>query len=156
MSQATALQQITDLVEKIIADSEDVFLVSVKIKPVNNFKIFVDADNGINIDSCVKINRAMYKVIEEEAWFPDGNFSLEVSSPGVDEPLLLPRQFKKNIGRTVAVTLLDETKLEGKLTEANSGGILIEYLEGKNKKAVVISKVLALEEIKQVIVQISF
>ena len=156
MSQATALQQITDLVEKIIADSEDVFLVSVKIKPVNNFKIFVDADNGINIDRCVKINRAMYKVIEEEAWYPDGNFSLEVSSPGVDEPLLLPRQFKKNIGRTVAVTLLDETKLEGKLTEANDDGILIEYLEGKNKKAVVISKVLALEEIKQVIVQISF
>lgn len=156
MSQATALQQITDLVEKIIADSEDVFLVSVKIKPVNNFKIFVDADNGINIDRCVKINRAMYKVIEEEAWYPDGNFSLEVSSPGVDEPLLLLRQYKKNVGRTVAVTLLDETRLEGKLSEANDGGILIEYLEGKNKKAVVTSKVLALEEIKQVIVQISF
>jgi ribosome maturation factor RimP len=156
MSQTPAIQQITSLVEKIIAESEDVFLVSVKIKPVNNFKIFVDADNGINIDRCVKINRAMYKVIEEEAWYPDGNFSLEVSSPGVDEPLLLPRQYKKNIGRTVAVTLLDDTKLEGKMTEANDGGILIEYTEGKNKKAVVINKVLAFEEIKQVIVQISF
>jgi ribosome maturation factor RimP len=156
MSQTPAIQQITSLVEKIIADSQDVFLVSVRIKPVNNFKIFVDADNGINIDKCVKINRAMYKIIEEEAWYPDGNFSLEVSSPGVDEPLLLPRQYKKNIGRTVAVTLLDETKLEGKMTEANEGGILIEYTEGKNKKAVVISKVLTFEEIKQVIVQISF
>jgi ribosome maturation factor RimP len=113
MSQLPAIQQITELVEKIIAESEDVFLVSVRIKPVNNFKIFVDADNGINIDRCVKINRAMYKVIEEEAWYPDGNFSLEVSSPGVDEPLLLPRQFKKNIGRTVAVTLSDDIKLEG-------------------------------------------
>jgi ribosome maturation factor RimP len=156
MSQSPAIQQITELVEKIIADSEDVFLVSVRIKPVNNFKIFVDADNGINIDRCVKINRAMYKIIEEEAWYPDGNFSLEVSSPGVDEPLLLPRQYKKNIGRTVAVTLLDETKLEGKMIEANDSGILIEYTEGKNKKAVLISKVLAFEEIKQVIVQISF
>jgi ribosome maturation factor RimP len=156
MSQTPAIQQITALVEKIIAESEDVFLVSVRIKPVNNIKIFVDADNGINIDRCVKINRAMYKVIEEEAWYPDGNFSLEVSSPGVDEPLLLPRQYKKNIGRTVAVTLLDDTKLEGKMTEANDGGILIEYTEGKNKKAVVINKVLAFEEIKQVIVQISF
>jgi ribosome maturation factor RimP len=156
MSQTPAIQQITALVEKIIAESEDVFLVSVRIKPVNNIKIFVDADNGINIDRCVKINRSMYKTIEEEAWYPDGNFSLEVSSPGVDEPLLLPRQFKKNIGRSVAVTLLDESKLEGKMTEANDSGILIEYTEGKNKKAVVINKVLAFEEIKQVIVQISF
>jgi ribosome maturation factor RimP len=156
MSQLPAIQQITELVEKIIAESEDVFLVSVRIKPVNNFKIFVDADNGINIDRCVKINRAMYKVIEEEAWYPDGNFSLEVSSPGVDEPLLLPRQFKKNIGRTVAVTLSDDIKLEGKMTDATDEGILIEYKEGKNKKAVLINKVLAFEEIKQVIVQISF
>jgi len=156
MSQLPAIQQITELVEKIIAESEDVFLVSVRIKPVNNFKIFVDADNGINIDRCVKINRAMYKVIEEEAWYPDGNFSLEVSSPGVDEPLLLPRQFKKNIGRIVAVILKDDIKLEGKMIDATDEGILIEYKEGKNKKAVLINKVLAFDEIKQVIVQISF
>lgn len=156
MSQLPVIEQITSLVENIIASSEDVFIVSIRIKPVNNFKIFVDADNGINIDRCVKINRALYKRIEEEAWYPDGNFSLEVSSPGIDEPLLLPRQYKKNIGRTVAVTLLDEAKLEGKMIEANEGGIIIEYIEGKNKKAVVINKVLAFEEIKQVIVQISF
>jgi ribosome maturation factor RimP len=156
MSQLPIIEQITSLVENTIAPSEDVFIVSIKIKPVNNFKIFVDADKGINIDRCVKINRALYKIIEEEAWYPDGNFSLEVSSPGVDEPLLFPRQYKKNIGRTVAVTLLDESKLEGKMIEANEGGIIIEYTEGKNKKAVVINKVLAFEEIKQVIVQISF
>ena len=98
----------------------------------------------------------MYKVIEEEAWYPDGNFSLEVSSPGVDEPLQLPRQFKKNVGRKLAVTLQDDTKMEGKLTEANEDGILLEYTEGKNKKAVTINKVLAFDEIKQAVVQISF
>jgi len=156
MSQIPAAEPIKALVEKIIAAYDDVFLVSVRIKPTNNIKVFLDADSGVNIDRCARINRAMYKVIEEEAWYPDGNFSLEVSSPGVDEPLQLPRQFKKNVGRKLSVTLQDDTKIEGKLTEANEDGILLEYTEGKNKKAVTINKVLAFDEIKQAIVQISF
>lgn len=156
MSQSSTIAPIKELVENIIAESEDVFVVSISINPVNNIKIFVDADNGINIDKCVRITRAMNKIFEEDAWYPDGNFSLEVSSPGVDEPLLLPRQYKKNVGRTVEVVLLDGSILLGKMTDANEVGILLEYKEGKNKKAVQINKVLSFEEIKQVVVQISF
>ena len=47
--------------------------------------------------------------MEEAAWFPEGDFSLEVSSPGIDEPLVLNRQYVKNMGRKVEVTFLDES-----------------------------------------------
>ena len=104
MTQNTAIQPIEALVQKLIDGVEDIFLVSVRIKPINNIKVFLDSDIGVNIDKCARLNRAMYKVIEEEAWYPEGNFSLEVSSPGVDEPLRLPRQYKKNVGRNVEVT----------------------------------------------------
>ena len=156
MTQITAIQPIEALVQKLIEGVEDIFLVSVRIKPINNIKVFLDSDIGVNIDKCARLNRAMYKVIEEEAWYPEGNFSLEVSSPGVDEPLRLPRQYKKNIGRNVEVTFLDDTKIEGKLIEANEDGIVVEYTEGKNKKAVVHTKQIAYSNMKQTIVQVSF
>ncbi len=156
MTQNTAIQPIESLVQKLIDGVEDIFLVSVRIKPINNIKVFLDSDIGVNIDKCARLNRAMYKVIEEEAWYPEGNFSLEVSSPGVDEPLRLPRQYKKNIGRNVEVTFLDDTKVEGKMMDANEEGIVVEYTEGKNKKAVVHTKEVAYSNMKQTIVQVSF
>jgi len=156
MTQNTVIQPIEALVQKLIEGVEDIFLVSVRIKPINNIKVFLDSDIGVNIDKCARLNRAMYKVIEEEAWYPEGNFSLEVSSPGVDEPLRLPRQYKKNVGRNVEVTFLDDTKVEGKMMEANEEGIVVEYTEGKNKKAVVHTKEIAYSNMKQTIVQVSF
>ena len=156
MTQNTAAQPIEAMVQKLIEDVEDMFLVSVRIKPINNIKVFLDSDIGVNIDKCARINKAMYKIIEEQAWYPEGNFSLEVSSPGVDEPLRLPRQYKKNIGRNVEVTFPDDTLLQGKLIDANEEGIVMEYTEGKNKKAVVHTKEVAYSSMKQTIVQVSF
>ena len=156
MTEILPIQRIEALIEGLIADTNDVFLVSVKIKPTNNIKVFLDADNGLSIEKCTKINRAMYRVIEEEGWYPDGNFSLEVSSPGVDEPLKLLRQFRKNIGRNVEVVLKDDTKTEGKLIAAEEEGIQVENTVGKNKKAVTIIKEVAFADIKQVKVLISF
>jgi ribosome maturation factor RimP len=156
MSGITSLPDITALAEKTVSAFEGIFLVQVKVKPTNNIKVFVDGDSGVTIETCVKINRSLYKTIEELGWYPEGDFSLEVSSPGVDEPLKLYRQYKKNIGRTVALTLSNEDKLTGKLTAANEEGIVIDYTEGKGKKAIAHSRVLAFEEIKQAVVQITF
>ncbi len=156
MTQNIAVQPIEAMVQKLIEDVEDMFLVSVRIKPINNIKVFLDSDIGVNIDKCARLNRAMYKIIEEEAWYPEGNFSLEVSSPGLDEPLRLPRQYKKNIGRNVEVTFPDDTLLQGKMIDANDEGIVMEYTEGKNKKAVVHTKEVAYSSMKQTIVQVSF
>ena len=152
----TSIQAIETLVGQILSEMEDVFLVSVRIKPTNNIKVFLDADAGLSIDKCVKINRKMYRTIEENAWYPDGNFSLEVSSAGVDEPLLLIRQYKKNMGRNVEVISNDESRFEGKLLAANENLIQIEYKEGKNKKAVTVTKEIPFDQIKQTTVLIAF
>ncbi len=156
MTQDTSIHAIEALIAKSLSATEDIFLVSVRIKPTNNIKVFLDADTGLNIDKCVKINRAMYRTIEEEGWFPDGNFSLEVSSPGIDEPLKLIRQYIKNIGRNVEITLIDETKKEGKLLAVTQETITIEYTEGKNKKAVTLTKEIPFDKVKQTIVSIAF
>jgi len=156
MQDTTSIQAIETLIEQVIAETPDIFLVAVKIKPTNNIKVFLDADNGLSIERCVKINRAMYHIIEEKGWYPDGNFSLEVSSPGVEEPLRMLRQYKKNIGRNVEIILNDESRVEGKLIAADENSIQIEYTEGKNKKAVKVTKDIPFDQIKQTTVIISF
>jgi ribosome maturation factor RimP len=94
--------------------------------------------------------------MEEAAWFPEGDFSLEVSSPGIDEPLLLNRQYVKNIGRKVEVTLIDESLKEGVLKTVTEKDILLEWTEGKGKKAAVQELLIPFEQIKTTIVQIQF
>ncbi len=152
----TSIQSIETLVGQLLSETEDTFLVSIHIKPTNNIKVFLDADSGLNIDKCVKINRAMYRTIEEKGWYPDGNFSLEVSSPGIDEPFKKFRQYKKNIGRNVAIILNNGNTVEGKLLDVNENLIQLEYTEGKNKKAVTVVKEIPFDQIKQTTVLIAF
>lgn len=154
MSVDTAIQTVENLLQPLLL--EDVFLVSIKIKPTNNFKIYIDADGGLPLEKCIKINRSLYKQMEEMGLYPDGDFSLEVSSPGIDEPLKLIRQYIKNIGRFVEVTKLDDTKLEGKLLAANEEQITIEITEGKGKKLTIIQLKLPISDIKLTKVQIKF
>jgi ribosome maturation factor RimP len=94
--------------------------------------------------------------MEEAAWFPEGDFSLEVSSPGIDEPLILNRQYVKNMGRKVEVTFLDETIKEGVLKTVTENDILIEWTEGKGKKAAVQTLLIPFDQIKTTIVQVQF
>ena len=154
MTQDTQMQAVEKLIGPLLFD--DIFLVSIKIKPTNNFKIFLDADSGLGIDKCIKINRALYKIMEEMGMYPEGDFSLEVSSPGLDEPLKLLRQYKKNIGRDVEVTMNDEVKKEGKLTVVTEKNITIEYAEGKGKKAIVKTEEIPFDAVKQTKIQIKF
>ncbi len=135
---------------------DDIFLVDIRIKPTHNFKIFLDADTGLGIERCIRINRALYKQMEEAGLYPDGDFSLEVSSPGVDEPLKMHRQYLKNIGRNVQVTCVDGTIKEGKMIEVKEDAVTIEFTEGKGKKAVVHQLPIPFQEIKQTKVLIQF
>lgn len=154
MTQDTQIQAVEKLIGPLLFD--DIFLVSIKVKPTNNFKIYLDADSGLGIEKCIKINRALYKIMEEMGMYPEGDFSLEVSSPGLDEPLKLLRQYKKNIGRDVEVIMSDEVNKEGKLTEVTEEKITIEYTEGKGKKAVIKTDDIYFNDIKQTKVQIKF
>ena len=154
MSTVTAIETVENLIQPLL--QEDVFLVYIKIKPTNNFKIYIDADGGLPLEKCIKINRSLYKQMEEMGLYPDGDFSLEVSSPGIDEPLKLIRQYIKNVGRFIEVVKLDDTRLEGKLLEANEEKISIEITEGKGKKMTINHLEVPISDIKQTKVQVKF
>lgn len=145
-----------DYIATLLQQNEEVFLVELKLLPGNNIKVFLDADNGITIEKCIRVNRGLYKLIEENELFPNNDFSLEVSSPGVDEPLKLERQYKKNIGRTLELTLNDETKIEGKLISVNEEEIAIEESQGKGKKSVNKTTNILFNQIKHAKVLVTF
>lgn len=148
-------KRIETKVSEILNDLPGYFLVEISIKPTNNFKVFVDADQGAAIDQLSKINRVLYKWVEEN-FFPNGDFSIEVSSPGLDEPLKLDRQYFKNVGRFVDVLLKNGIKKEGKLLSVSENEIVIEEQKGHGKKKEMIEHRLLKEEIKTIKIQIKF
>src|SRR5215469_9663018 len=151
-----AITTVEGMVHQMLAADPNYFLVEVKIKPTNNVKVYIDGDQGISIEKCVQYNRSLYKKLEESGLFPSGDFSLEVSSPGLDEPLKLLRQYKKNIGRRVELVLQDGTKKEGRLLEVSEDGIIVEEIRGKNKKKEVINHTFLFDNIKTTKIQVVF
>jgi ribosome maturation factor RimP len=143
-------------VKGLIKSEPDVFLVEIRIKPTNNIKVFIDGDQGVSIDKLVQYNRRLYRQLEEENFYPNGDFSLEVSSPGLDEPLKLHRQYLKNIGRFVEVTDKEDVKSEGKLISATETDIVVEEIKGKGKKMETVQHTISFDNIKTTKIQIKF
>jgi len=156
MSSEASIKIVEGFITELLAESPECFLVEVKVKPTNNIRVFLDADEGISLAKCITYNRALYKLIEEKGLYKDGDFSLEVSSPGLDEPLKLKRQYKKNIGRNVEVILLDGTRVEGKLLSVADDEIVVEETRGKNRKKEVIQHTIFFNNIKTTKIQIQF
>jgi ribosome maturation factor RimP len=156
MNVVTPLKNIENFVAGITSQSKTVFPVEVKISPANDIKVFLDADDGITIEKCTSVNKALYKYIEETGLFPDGNFSLEVSSPGIDEPLKLHRQYQKNIGRKVEVLMNDGSKTEGTLLNVSDDEIIIEEKTGKGNKVTIKTTTILFNQIKHTTVLITF
>ncbi len=150
------IKSVESLVQALLEGEKDYFLVDIRIKPTNNVKVFIDGDQGISIEKCVQYNRALYKKLEESGLFPDGDFSLEVSSPGLDEPLKLLRQYRKNVGRQVELVLQDGSKMEGRLLEVSEDGVIVEETKGKNKKKEVINHTFLFDNIKTTKIQVVF
>lgn len=154
MTKENLLQTIENHLNTILETMPGYFLVQVRIKPTNNIKVFLDGDEGITIETCIKINRKLYHILEEEQIFPDGDFSLEISSPGVGEPLLSYRQYLKNKGRWVLVKLSDDSAIDGQMKEVNEEGILVETITGKGKKQEIKETAISFDQIKSTSVQI--
>jgi ribosome maturation factor RimP len=156
MTIETQVESVERMIEGLLADDPQYFLVEVKIRPTNNIKVFLDGDKGISIEKCVAYNRQLYKMLEISDLFPPDDFSLELSSPGLDEPLKLLRQYHKNTGRKVEVLLKDGLKIEGELKEVSQTGITVEETKGKNKKKEIIQHNFPFDSIKSTKIQIVF
>jgi ribosome maturation factor RimP len=155
MNSENQVMTIEGKVNELLTEMPGYFMVEISVKPTNNIKVFVDADQGAVIEQLSRINRVLYKWVEENL-FPNGDFSIEVSSPGLDEPLKLDRQYLKNIGRFVEVLLKNGIKKEGKLLSVSENEIVVEEEKGKGKKRELVQHRVLKEEIKTTKVQIKF
>jgi ribosome maturation factor RimP len=150
-------ETVTSFVAPLLEDS-DLFIVDIQINPGNAIEVLVDRDSGLTIDDCKKVSRAIEGSLDREV----EDFSLEVSSPGVGKPLLVKRQYFKNVGRNVAIKTLDGQKIEGQLTLANDENIQVDFREKelipgkKSKQWVEKQVVLTYAEIKETKITISF
>ena len=108
-----------------------------------------------SIEKSSAVNRKLYARLEAEQLFPDGDFSLEVSSPGVDEPLSQLRQYKKNIGRKVTVTDNEGIEKTGTLKDVTDEQITLEIKPAKQKEALIITQI-PFSNVKKTVVQVIF
>jgi len=147
------IRRITELIEEKIAGT-DLFIVEVRLHG-NRLQVFIDGDSGVSIDACADISRHLGRAIEEENLI-DHAYTLEVSSPGLDMPLKLNRQFVKNTGRTLAVKMQDGTRREGRLVQVKEEGILLEEKRKTDrKKFILVESELPFSEIAEAKVTIN-
>jgi ribosome maturation factor RimP len=150
-------EKIRQLIPTLLTD-ESLFLVSVTVSALTGpqkVTVALDGDNGVTIDDCATLSRSLAGVLEEQGLIGD-NFTLEVTTPGVDKPLLLKRQYVKNVGRGLKVYRKDKSILEGKLKQVTGEDIVLEQESGEGKKKEVKDVALPLADIEKALVQISF
>jgi len=150
-------QEIAKLAESLVAD-ESHYIVDVSVKGTGQgqkVKVLLDGDEGVTIDDCAALSRAMAERMEEGELI-NSAYTLEVSSPGVDFPLATARQYRKNIGRTLKIRRADGKELKGRLDKVDDGSISVTVSRGKGKKKEESIETISLGEIDKAIVQISF
>ncbi|MEX2592337.1 MAG: ribosome maturation factor RimP [Anditalea sp.] len=151
-------QTIEEIVEKHLPD-ESHFVVDVEISEIGakqRIKILIDADAGLNINTCAMVSRAVGEEIEAKEIL-DEAYILEVSSPGLDYPLTSRRQYEKNVGRSLIVTLEENREIEGILQGVDHSAITLKVKKKeKGKKATEEELKVALEQIRKSIVLVSF
>lgn len=150
--------EVTRLVNDFLDTRSDLFLVDLKISPSSDITVILDGDQGVSLQDCLDASRAVEFNLDREVH----DFGLQVMSAGLSEPLVSPRQFRKNIGRSIDVLLADDSQLEGELVNVDDEKIVIrlEYrrpkLVGKGKEDVVEDKEIPYSEIKKALVVIKF
>ena len=124
-------------------------------KNLSKITIVIDGDNGVTIDDCSNLSRALSARLDELD-FGSNHYVLEVTTPGLDHPLKLKRQFQKNIGRGLKVHRKDKTIILGKLVSTTEESVVLnqEVKEGK----VMVGKELAIpfNDIEKAFVMVSF
>lgn len=114
--------KVTELLEAALTERSDLFLIDFSINNENHIKVILDGDNGLLVEDCMFVSRAIEHDLDRE----EEDFSLEVMSAGAASPLVHNRQFKKNIKRVLKVKTSSE-EIEGTLTKVTDSGISLEW-----------------------------
>jgi ribosome maturation factor RimP len=150
-------EQVLGLLKEVFEADPSLFLLELNITADNQIRIVLDGDNGVSLKDCMKVSRAVEHGLDRE----EADFGLEVSSAGATSPLLLPRQYRKNIGRNMAVRAGADS-FQGKLTAVSEESITLEWksrepkTEGKGKVTVQKRQEIALSEIEEAKVVLKF
>jgi len=153
----TFKEKVKQVVEEALLEKPSIFLIDLTI--TDSFKIIIgiDGDNGVVLQDCIDISRAVESNLDRE----EQDFSLEVASVGVGSPLKLVRQYKKNVGRTLIVKTNNEN-IEAELVEANDLFIILSWKAreakkvGKGKETVQKELQIPYADIKEAIVTVTF
>ncbi|MEO9891374.1 ribosome assembly cofactor RimP [Aurantibacter sp.] len=150
-------EQVKTLLDGALKEDESLFLIDFSIATDNSIKVVLDGDNGISLKDCMRVSRAIEHNLDRE----ETDFSLEVTSAGAASPLVMPRQFRKNIGRKLKVRT-NEDSFEGNLTGTTENGIVLEWKArepkpiGKGKVTVQKKQEIEFSEIKEAKVVLKF
>ena len=153
----TFKEKVADLLNKGLEEHPELFLIELSITGANKIMVTLDGDNGVNLQDCIDISRAIEHNLDRE----EQDFSLEVASVGVGSPLKMVRQYKKNIGRTLIVKLVTST-IEAELVDANDEFITLAWEArepkkiGKGKETVQKKQEIPYTDIKEAIVTVTF
>lgn len=115
-------KKVTELLNDALEEDGNLFLIDFTITTDNKINVILDGDEGVTVKDCMKISRAIEHNLDRE----EEDFSLEVASAGAASPMVLPRQYRKNIGRKIAVKSNDKV-YEGNLTDATEDSIVLEW-----------------------------
>ncbi|MBX3163202.1 MAG: ribosome assembly cofactor RimP [Bacteroidetes bacterium] len=150
-------EHILNLADAHLAGSS-VYITNIKIGGDNHININIDGDKGVNIDDCVALSRAIEGALDRD----EEDYSLDVSSHGATTPLVLPRQYKRHIGRTLEVKFPDGNNAEGELIKLNDNGFTLQYSVrenkpiGKGKVTVVKEQTILFAEIKEARIKLKY
>lgn len=150
--------KVKELLDVALAERPSLFLIEFKINDDNKILVTLDGDSGVNLQDCIDVSRAIEHNLDRE----EVDFALEVASVGATTPLVMPRQYVKNIGRKLKVTKVSGEIIEGSVVEADEDKVTLEWKArepkkiGKGKVTVEKTAVLPYDEIKEAKVIISF
>ncbi|MBG43612.1 MAG: ribosome assembly cofactor RimP [Aequorivita sp.] len=151
-------EKVAKLLENALEENKSLFLIDLNISEDNQIRVILDGDKGVTVEDCIAVSRAIEHNLDREEY----DFSLEVMSAGVSEPLTLPRQYKKNIGRNLKIKTKDGEKIEGELTAANDDSFTLKWSArepkpvGKGKVTVQKEATLPYKDIMEAKVMITF
>jgi len=153
------IDKMRELAQSVLTD-ESLFIVDVifssKQGPSKKMLVIVDGDKGVTIDDCTSVSRQLSAILDETNLIEDEHYLLEVSTPGLDHPLKLKRQFKKNVGRSLKVHMHDKSILQGKMTAADEDKITIDQEVKEGKKIELKSREIPYSDMEKAFVLVSF